>query len=150
MPKAVSVGAHRTCMDSHLRLPSAKSSDINKSSFSSKINLEQYRKIYTQARLACKRLMGMFICSSGPLRTSDLLLMSSMTTLVYGKPQTFDVWTTLPNIIDKINLMYSILVPPYLKYCGCLQPLPITIDFHLPLSFTFHQKGPLLERKYIS
>jgi hypothetical protein len=40
--------------------------------------------------------------------------------------------------IDKINIMYSTLVPPYLKYCGCLQPLPITIDFHLQLPFTFH------------
>jgi hypothetical protein len=42
------------------------------------------------------------------------------------------------NTVNKINIMYSTLVPPYLKYCGCLQPLPITIDFYLPLLFTFH------------
>jgi hypothetical protein len=34
------------------------------------------------------------------------------------------------NTVDKINIMYSSLVAPYLKYCACLQPLPITIDFH--------------------
>jgi hypothetical protein len=48
---------------------------------------------------------------------------------------TSNIWTTLPSIVDKINIMYSILVP---KYRGCLQPLLITIDFHLPLSFTFY------------
>jgi hypothetical protein len=40
--------------------------------------------------------------------------------------------------IDKIYIIYSTLVPPHLKYCGCLQPLAITIGFHLPLSFIFH------------
>jgi hypothetical protein len=44
----------------------------------------------------------------------------------------------VPNTIDKINIMYSTIVPPYPKYCGCLQPLLITIDFYLLLSFTFH------------
>ena len=51
---------------------------------------------------------------------------------------TFNVRTTLPSTVEKINIMYSTLIPSYLKYCGCLQPLSITIDFYLPLSFPFH------------
>jgi hypothetical protein len=57
---------------------------------------------------------------------------------VRGKHRTSDIWTTLSSTIDKINIMYSTVVSSYLKYCGCLQPLLITINFHLSLSFIFH------------
>jgi hypothetical protein len=40
-PVVVPVGAERTCVDSHLRLPTTMSASNNKKSYRSKVNLEQ-------------------------------------------------------------------------------------------------------------